>query len=203
MDYFKNIKVFNKSKQGELNTAGAKMYLFVTAHDDIQKFGLVGKFDASKPDGETNEVNISRPHEFKADKGFMALYSTQEKIKYEWKSIGEVDGKSFEQTLEVFLPSSSEMLSYIMARSANTQFIVLLVNNDIPVKVLQIGNYLSGAKIEDISGGLGTVKDGVRGHKIVFKAYSHAPEIYYPHPITVKGQTAPVNFNDGDFINID
>lgn len=70
-------------------------------------------------------AEITTTHTFKVGKGFQKMYITQDKGKAKADIQGDMDGHSFKQEAESFLPGSDPLAHGFAAKAKNDQFIVL------------------------------------------------------------------------------
>ena len=118
-------------------------------------------------------VDIVTAHIFKTGKCFKKMYITEDKGKLKADTQGDMDGHSFKQEVESFLPGSDSLAHGFAAKAKNDQWIVLAEQPD--GKLLQVGTEMFPARCIP-SFNTGSNASGTRGYD--FKWGSSSPINY-------------------------
>jgi len=115
----------------------------------------------------TDLVTISENFVFHTDKFWLPVYCTLEKGKIESKQVGERDGKSYENTVNLFFPGSKVEGMGWMEQMKNTNFVMLIRELEgqvrvigskrLPAEILE-NSHSTGEKIADLKGFTYSVK---------------------------------------------
>lgn len=136
------------------------------------------KTPTASPSTLADLVSISTAHTFKTGKCFKLGYCTQDKGKFDAKTQGEADGRSFKQEFEFFLPGSAVEAHGFAAQAKNDNFIFLVEMPDSADSgYIQVGTEMFPATVapEFTSA---TNASGVRGHVFKVSAMSNRTFIY-------------------------
>lgn len=140
----------------------------------ISDFTLIQK-PIANPTTFAAKSEITVAHTFAATKGFVKMYSTMDKGKFDAKSQGDTDGKSFKPEGEFFYPGSKSDAHGFAAAVKNDNFIILVEMPDSDTNGhIQVGSEMFPAKIEpEFTAAQNS--SGVRGY--TFKFMSVTPTV--------------------------
>ena len=103
------------------------------------------------------------------------IYSTEAKVKYNSESVGETDGKSYNQTGQFFYPGNSEDIAGFSAFIKNLPCIVIIADPD--GKQQMIGTPALPCHLSPSMDG-GQSRSDLRGHTFEFAAPSNQPVVF-------------------------
>lgn len=103
------------------------------------------------------------------------VYSTEAKVKYAAESVGEVDGKSYNQSGSFFYPGNAEDVAGFSAFIKNMPCIVIIADPD--GKQQMIGTPSLPCHISPSMDG-GQARADLRGHTFEFSAPSNQPVVF-------------------------
>lgn len=147
----------------------------------VTDFASIGEIKAD-PANFTEAASIENAHTFKAGKGWLKFYTTQDTSGLMDESVGERDGKSYINKATLFHPGTkAELLG--MARYLNNTGIILMVQES-EGAWRQVGSARFPAKIDTSTIDTGTSTDGRKGWTVEISAANHLPAPHYTHGIT-------------------
>jgi hypothetical protein len=126
--------------EGKDNTPGLKGNIFIASEID---FAIIKGFKTTTAAGDS--VTIDGSHTFKAGKGFIQVYSTQDTAQFKLGNVGERDGRGKKATGEFFNPGNTEVAAEFDRVIKNHSCIVLVSTPD--GKVLQFGGAGLGLEV--------------------------------------------------------
>jgi hypothetical protein len=130
-------------------------------------------------------VKIVDPHTFDVGKGFLRAYCTEDRGKYELKSQGDRDGKSFRGEGEFFFPGNLADAHGLADQAKNDKFIGLMeVPDSADNGYLQMGNEMFPMSI-DPEFTIGTNASGTRGYLFKF-SFNTDKQYLYTGTVTLK-----------------
>lgn len=140
----------------------------------IADFAIIQK-PVANPTTFEAKSEILTAHTFAVGKGFATAYCTMDKGKFDAKSQGDTDGKSFKLEGEFFYPGSKSKAHGLASAAKNDNFIILVEMPDSDVEGhIQVGSEMFQAKIEpEFTAAQNS--SGVRGY--VFKYHSVTPTV--------------------------
>lgn len=174
---------------GQANMGGLVGNVYAVAIDDVDP-ALTGL--SMNADGVTVEGNIA----LLTDKKFGIIYHTPDTGKLEDPTVGEKDGKSFENMVEIFHPGQSKAKAKFKADYVNTPLLVIVKDTDGNQRILGlslVGGSLSldlPAHIESIAGTSGAARADRRGDTFQIKSNSAHPPLFYSGTIDVTSPDA-------------
>jgi hypothetical protein len=130
----------------------------------------------------------------KTDKKFYQLYFTSDTGKIDSNMVGERDGKSYENILEVKYPGDTEAVIDFLRQVKNTPVVAIV--RDRQGKYRLVGVSINGtsltidnpAYVEGGTGTTGAAPADAKGHTIQFKAAANHAPLFYTGTIDI---TAP------------
>ena len=122
------------------------------------------------------------------------IYSTEAKVKYDADSVGEIDGKSFEQKGEFFFPGNKEEAAGFAAFIKNRPCIVIIADPD--GKQQMIGTPALPCHISPSMTG-GQARADLRGTKFEFSAPSNEPVVYLGTQFEVNEAEGTLSYPSG------
>lgn len=123
------------------------------------------------------------------------IYSTEAKVKYSADSVGEIDGKSFEQKGEFFFPGNYEEAAGFAAFIKNRPCIVIIADPD--GKQQMIGTPALPCHVSPSMDG-GQARADLRGTKFEFSAPSNQPAVYLQTQFTVNEAAGTLTYPAGN-----
>ena len=123
------------------------------------------------------------------------IYSTEAKVKYAADSVGEVDGKSFEQKGEFFFPGNSEDAAGFAAFIKNRPCIVIISDQD--GKQQMVGTPSLPCHISPAMEG-GQARSDLRGTKFEFSAPSNQSAVYLATKFVVDETAGTLAYPSGN-----
>ena len=124
-----------------------------------------------------NKVSISADIEVGVGKKFFKLYSTMDTGMVNSKMVGEVDGKSWENSFEFFFPGTREEALAIIATWANSNMLFIPVEADGQKRI--IGNAKFPAKLMLADGSTGAKTADRKGIKLRVESRDVIPAPIY------------------------
>lgn len=167
----------------EDNLGGIQGDIYTIPVDDIDETSLP---TLDPTDGVTLVGNIVP----KSGKRFSKLYQTKGKGKLDYTTVGERDGKSFENVIEFFVPGTKKEIAVFSHRVQNLP-VVAIVNeggNQRVVGITVLNNQVSlglPAYLETGSGATGAASSDLKGSTFNFKAEATRPPLYYEGNIPI------------------
>lgn len=182
---------FNHKCAGNTSGTGTEiLYARKSDFDTIQK-------PSENPENPEDLVTIAVAHTFKAGKGFRKLLITDETGQVTSNAVGEKDGRSFEHTLNGFVPGNDARNTGLLSMMANCPYIFLVPElRDGAVVYRQLGSEFRGAyNIAENNYDTGVASADRRGTQFSFAAVgqpTHAP--FY----TAEATLAPEESGEGE-----
>lgn len=169
-----NYAILAGPEGGADNMGGLTSRAFLASIKDF----LVIQKPISNPTTFSHLVDISTAHTFNVGKCFKKIYCTMDKGKFDAKTQGDTDGKSFKLEGEIFYPGSESEAHGFAAQSKNDNFIVLEEMPDSEDSgYIQIGTEQFPCKISP-EFTVGTNASGTRGYIFKFEAMARRVYIY-------------------------
>ena len=146
----------------------------------VSHFDAIGEIKAD-PTTFAEGGEIETAHTFKAGKGWLKLYSTEDTSGLMDESVGERDGKSFKNKVTVFHPGTKSAVLGLIRYLNNTGVIFLAQESEGAFR--QVGSRRFPAKIDSSTVDTATTTDGRKGCTFEISAANHLPSPVYPFTV--------------------
>lgn len=167
-----NLKDLNW-QDGEDNTAGIQQNVYFAKLEDIATLPKP-QVDDSTSSGELEQlVTISSNIVMKANKTFKKLYCTLEEGGLASALQGNMDGKSFKNTLEIFHPGSKAEVLGFAQWAKNSSLIIIVPESDGQARILGHAGY--PAKMTGGGADTGKKTTDTKGVRFTFESVRKGP----------------------------
>lgn len=170
---------------GSDNTAGIQQNVYFAKLEDILTLPKPVLDDSTGSGNLSDLVTISSNIVMKPEKQFYKLYCTLEAGELKNDAQGELDGMSFMNQLEVFLPGSSAEALGFAQWVKNSNLIILVPESDGQVRVLGHEGY--PAKLVNMAGTTGKVPADRKGMTYTFKSTRKGPSPIFTGRVSTSG----------------
>lgn len=175
---------------GKPNMGGLVGDVYAVPVDDID--------DTQLPTLDADGVSLTGNFVLKADKKFARIYHTRGTGKLDENTVGDRDGKSFENMAEFFFPGMEKTVAKWKKDYVNTPMLVIVKETSGGMRVIGItvleDDSLSlalPAYIESIAGTTGAAAADRRGSTFQVKAEAPHPPLYYSGTIDLTAPDVP------------
>jgi hypothetical protein len=174
--------------QGKTNMGGLVGDVYAVPVEDIDETQL--------PTLDADGVSLTGDFVLKTDKKFSRIYHTKGTGKLDDNSVGERDGKSFENMAEFFFPGQEKVVAKWKKDYANTPMVVIVRETSGGMRaigVCDLGGSISldlPAYIESLAGTTGAASADRRGTTFQVKAEAPHPPLYYSGAIDLTSPDA-------------
>lgn len=173
---------------GNDNTAGIQQAVYYAPLDDIATLPEP-QVDVSNASGEFEQlVTISDNIIMKSGKVFRKMYVTLKNGSLKCETVGELDGKSYKNTLEFFHPGSKPQVLGFSQWAKNSSLIFLIPEADGQVRILGHKGY--PAKLVNAPHDTGTKPEDTKGFKFSFESYRKGPAPVFTGQVQLQGSAS-------------
>ncbi|MDJ1500468.1 hypothetical protein [Xanthocytophaga agilis] len=159
---------------GDDNTSGVGQYIYVAKEKEILVLPLPDQDDSSAATGSLADlVTITRDIEMLPGKDFKRIYVTLETGELKHDAQGELDGMSFLNQLDFFMPGSRAEVLGFAQWAKNSSLIFLIPELDGQIRML--GHRAYPAKMIPASGTTGKASADRKGSNFSFKSVRKGP----------------------------
>lgn len=164
--------------QGKTNMGGLVGDVYAVPIEDVDETQL--------PTLAADEVTLEGSFVLKADKKFARIYHTKGTGKLDDNSVGERDGKSYENIAEFFFPGQEKKVTAFKKKYTNTPMLVIVKETSGDMRPIGICELTTGvltlnlpAYIESVTSTTGAASADRRGSTFQVKSESPHPPLYY------------------------
>lgn len=143
--------------------------IYIAAHSDILTF------PAEPAEGAATETlgKLTGNFVMRPGKRFFEIRATEETGELRYEEIGDRDGMSVKQILDLFHPQMKALLIGWIEKTLNTKVVIIVTSREGVMYVL--GSQHIGAQRSAGSGTTGKTSDNRKGSNMLWECYGHGP----------------------------